>query len=61
MLSVGTQTDLSDLTNSTEDGDDDSESEYNLEVSQTLRQKTQQFQDHVWQKRHREVNSIAIR
>ena len=54
MISVGTQT---DLTKSSEED----ESEYNLEVSQTPGQKTQQFQDHIWQKRHREVNSIAIR
>ena len=61
MISVGTQTDRSNLTNSAADGDDDSESEYNLEVSQTLGKKTQQFQDHIWQKRHTEVNSKAIR
>ena len=61
MISVGTQTDLSGLTNSIEDDDDDSESDNNLEVFLTLGQKTQQFEDHIWQKRHREVNSIAIR
>ena len=70
MISVGTQTDLRDLSlrklqdttdhnNSTEDRDDDSE--YNLEVYQTLGQKVQQCEDHFWQKRQSEVNSITIR
>ena len=72
MNSVGTQTDLrdlswrklqdtTDLTNSTGDRDDDTESEYNLEVYQTLGQKVQQCEDHFWQKRQSEVNSITIR